>query len=103
MTELDSFPVVRVSDDICETFAMHDSHLQVDVVPPSRAPVSPGLHSKPKLKKGYGVVNCCCLFSKKSIRESLQVRTLSLQLIVITYLPTNVERRCRNRENGGLG
>jgi len=37
MTELDSFPVVRVSDDICETFAMHDSHLQVDVVPPSRA------------------------------------------------------------------
>ena len=103
MTEHDSFPVVRVSDDICETFAMHDSHLQVDVAPPSGARFSPGLHSEPRLKKGYGVVNCSYLFSTKSIRESLQVRTLSLQLIVITYLPTNVERRYHNRENGGLG
>jgi len=50
MTELDSFPVVRVSDDICETFAMHDSYLQFEMAT-LREPGSPGLHSEPKSKK----------------------------------------------------
>jgi len=37
-------------------------------------------------------VNCCYLFSTNSVREALRVRTPSVPVIVITYLPTVVDR-----------
>ena len=37
-------------------------------------------------------MNSRYLFSRKSVRESLRVRTPSVPVIVITYLPTVVDR-----------
>ena len=37
-------------------------------------------------------MNCCYLFSTNSVREPLRVRTPSVPDIVITYLPTDVDR-----------
>ena len=37
-------------------------------------------------------MNCCYLFSTNSVRETPRVRTPSVPVIVITYLPTVVDR-----------
>ena len=37
-------------------------------------------------------MNCCYLFSTNSVREPLRVRTPSVPVIMITYLPTVVDR-----------